>query len=205
MAILKHNIGNNAVFLEVGPRRALAGPLRQIFAEASSPTPYVSAMTRNKDCTVSFLAAIGALYWYESRLSKEWRNRKYPYHDLLGSRVIESSNTEPAQDPDALPRKLNVRKWFKKMAKGGLNLGGSFQTLDMMASSTSEQQGMGHIVNGRQEDEANYYIHPTILDTTLQILGAAAVNGYARKTRTWLPTSINKISLYSPWRQLLHM
>ncbi|TPX21014.1 hypothetical protein DIZ76_016914 [Coccidioides immitis] len=82
------------------------------------------------------------------------------------------------------------------MAKGGLNLGGSFQTLDMMASSTSEQQGMGHVVNGRQEDEANYYIHPTVLDATLQILGAAAVNGYARKTRTWLPTSIDKISLY---------
>ncbi|KJF61407.1 polyketide synthase [Coccidioides immitis RS] len=239
--IEQHDIGNNAVFLEVGPRGALAGPLRQIFAEASSPTPYVSAMTRNKDCTVSFLAAIGALYslnvhvnlearfptgtclsgvprypwnhkgsyWYESRLSKEWRNRKYPYHDLLGSRVVESSDTEPvcgatystlqtrrgyattnkwweftvpsyngrnwtkhctreasaqysppeqAQDPDALPRKLNVRKWFEKMAKGGLNLGGSFQTLDMMASSTSEQQGMGHVVNGRQGDEANYYI-----------------------------------------------
>nr|KMM72254.1 mycocerosic acid synthase [Coccidioides posadasii RMSCC 3488] len=241
-------------FSSVGPRGALAGPLRQIFAEASSPTPYVSAMTRNKD-------SIGALYslnvhvnlearfptgtclsgvprypwnhkgsyWYESRLSKEWRNRKYPYHDLLGSRVVESSDTEPvkwweftvpsyngrnwtkhctreasaqysppeqAQDPDALPRKLNVRKWFEKMAKGGLNLGGSFQTLDMMASSTSEQQGMGHVVNGRQGDEANYYIHPTVLDATLQILGAAAVNGYARKTRTWLPTSIDKISLY---------
>ncbi|QVM13371.1 putative secondary metabolism biosynthetic enzyme [Coccidioides posadasii str. Silveira] len=106
------------------------------------------------------------------------------------------SPPEQAQDPDALPRKLNVRKWFEKMAKGGLNLGGSFQTLDMMASSTSEQQGMGHVVNGRQGDEANYYIHPTVLDATLQILGAAAVNGYARKTRTWLPTSIDKISLY---------
>lgn len=343
-AIIRHEVGKNAVFLEVGPHGALAGPLRQIFAQESSPSPYISAMSRNQDCTVSLLAAIGSLhsqnvsidlealfptgscllglprypfnheesYWYESRLSKEWRNRKFPHHDLLGARVAESSDTEPAwrnllhvtnapwlrdhkvgenivfpfcgyialageairqvtgtedgfairniivstalvlsdgkptemmatfrphrltnsldspwwdftvsayngrnwtkhctgevsallsppekaEDPDALPRKLNVRKWFEKMAKGGLNLGTSFQTLDTMATSTAEQRAMGHVVNGRQGDEANYYIHPTVLDATLQILGAAAVNGYARKTKTWLPTSIDQIKVY---------
>jgi acyl transferase domain-containing protein/protein-L-isoaspartate O-methyltransferase len=29
-------------------------------------------------------------FWYESRLSKEWRNRQHKYHDLLGVRVTES-------------------------------------------------------------------------------------------------------------------
>jgi acyl transferase domain-containing protein len=29
-------------------------------------------------------------FWYESRLSKEWRNRQHRYHDLLGVRVTES-------------------------------------------------------------------------------------------------------------------
>ncbi|KAJ5675621.1 polyketide synthase [Penicillium macrosclerotiorum] len=29
-------------------------------------------------------------FWYESRLSKEWRNRQHKYHDLLGVRVPES-------------------------------------------------------------------------------------------------------------------
>ncbi|EFQ96996.1 fatty acid synthase S-acetyltransferase [Nannizzia gypsea CBS 118893] len=342
-AILKHEVGKNSVFLEVGPHGALAGPLRQIFTQASSSAPYISTMARNQDCTASFLAAIGALhslsvsidleslfptgsclpdlprypwnhegsYWYETRLSKEWRNRKYPYHDLLGARVAESSDSEPvwrnlfhvtntpwirdhkvgenivfpfcgyialageaarqltnieegfsvrniivstalvlsegkpteilasfrphrltnslnsawweftvtayngrnwtkhctgevsafsstlgqAQNPNPLPRKLNVRKWYEKMSKGGLDLGGSFQTLDTITTSTSDQQAVGNIVNGRQGDEANYHIHPTALDGTLQILGAAAVNGYARKTKTWLPTSIDKVSV----------
>ncbi|ORY70957.1 uncharacterized protein BCR38DRAFT_404090 [Pseudomassariella vexata] len=36
------------------------------------------------------------LYWFESRLSKEWRQRVHPYHDLLGARVPESTNMEPA-------------------------------------------------------------------------------------------------------------
>ncbi|KAL8848055.1 MAG: hypothetical protein Q9221_006915 [Calogaya cf. arnoldii] len=34
-------------------------------------------------------------YWYESRLSKEWRQRKYGHHDVLGARVVESSDTDP--------------------------------------------------------------------------------------------------------------
>ncbi|KAL8376833.1 hypothetical protein RB595_007791 [Gaeumannomyces hyphopodioides] len=343
-AILRHEIGKNAVFLEVGPHGALAGPLRQIFAHTNSPLPYVSAMARNQDCIVSLLAAIGGLhsngasvdlealyptgssllglptypfnhedtYWYESRLSKDWRNRKFPHHDLLGLRVVECSDTEPVwrnlihitnalwlrdhkvgenivfpfcgyislageairqltgaakgfavrnilvstalvlsegkpteivatfyphrltnsldsqwwnfavssyngrnwikhctgqasalqtppeemPKPETLPRKLNVRKWFEKMAKGGLNLGPSFQTLTTMATSTWEQRAVGHVSNGRQGDEGNYFIHPTVLDSVLQILGAAAVNGYARNTKTWLPTGIDQIKVY---------
>lgn len=35
-------------------------------------------------------------YWYESRLSKDWRFRKYGYHGLLGLRVGESTTFEPS-------------------------------------------------------------------------------------------------------------
>ncbi|KAK1961594.1 KR domain-containing protein [Colletotrichum sublineola] len=35
-------------------------------------------------------------YWYESRLSKEWRHRKFPYHELLGVRIGESTDIEPS-------------------------------------------------------------------------------------------------------------
>lgn len=35
------------------------------------------------------------IHWYESRVSKEWRHQKYPYHDLLGRKVLESTDLEP--------------------------------------------------------------------------------------------------------------
>ncbi|KAM0256221.1 hypothetical protein ACHAQJ_005092 [Trichoderma viride] len=35
-------------------------------------------------------------YWYESRVSREWRLRKFPPHELLGSRILESDDLEPA-------------------------------------------------------------------------------------------------------------
>ncbi|KAL8671106.1 MAG: hypothetical protein Q9168_004388 [Polycauliona sp. 1 TL-2023] len=34
-------------------------------------------------------------YWYESRLSKESRQRRFAHHDILGSRVVESSDLDP--------------------------------------------------------------------------------------------------------------
>ncbi|KAI0889325.1 fatty acid synthase S-acetyltransferase [Annulohypoxylon maeteangense] len=343
-SLLKHEVGQNAVFLEVGPHSALAGPLRQIFTEVSSPAPYVATMARNQNCITSLLTAVGKLhsvnvpidlksvfpsgsclpdlprypwnhedsYWYEPRICRDWRLRKNPYHDLLGSRSPESTDIEPAwrnmfhlpnapwvRDHkvgddvvfpfagyiaiageavrqiteinegfsirhivvsmalvlsegkptemmttfrphrltnslnsswweftvssfnghvwtkhctgevtalsaslrpaaaiDELPRKLNARKWYETMRKSGLDLGTAFQSLDAIETSTnSENRAIGRVVNSRQGDEANYHIHPTVIDATLQIMSAAAVNGYARKVKNWLPTSIDKLSI----------
>ncbi|TAQ84788.1 hypothetical protein B7494_g6896 [Chlorociboria aeruginascens] len=35
-------------------------------------------------------------HWHESRLSKDYRLRKWPYHDLLGLRVVSSTPVEPS-------------------------------------------------------------------------------------------------------------
>lgn len=35
-------------------------------------------------------------YWFESRLSRDFRQRKYPHHDLLGVKIVESTSLEPA-------------------------------------------------------------------------------------------------------------
>ena len=59
-SILKHI--QNPAFLEVGSHGALAGPARQIFAEASASPPYVSTMVRNEDCVESYLKAVGQLF-----------------------------------------------------------------------------------------------------------------------------------------------
>lgn len=36
-----------------------------------------------------------AAYWDESRISKEWRLRKFPHHEILGSRITDGSGLEP--------------------------------------------------------------------------------------------------------------
>lgn len=343
-SILKHPVGKNAVFFEIGPHSALAGPLRQIFTQTASSSQYISAMIRNQNAVESFLTAIGKLYslavpvnlkalfptghclpdlprypwnhedryWYESRISNEWRMRKHACHDLLGVRVAESSDMEPvwrnllhvqnvpwildhkvgddvvypfagyialageairllsgveegfslrnihvstalvlpegkpteivttfrprrltsslnsqwweftvtsynghawtkhctgevaplsselgmAKEPESLPRKVGPRRWYETMRRAGLDLGPAFQNLETVDTSTnSENKASGKVVNGRQGDEANYHIHPTVIDGTLQLLGAASVNGYSRNYKNWLPTMIEKVNI----------
>lgn len=125
--LLKHPVGKNPIFVEVGPHSALAGPLRQILAHNSSSAPYAGLMLRQQSCVESFLSAIGTLftlniridyralipgrylpglppypwhhpntYWHEPRVVREWRHRQYAYHDLLGVRLTESTDFEPA-------------------------------------------------------------------------------------------------------------
>ncbi|KZF21837.1 polyketide synthase [Xylona heveae TC161] len=125
--IAEHPVGKNAVFLEVGPHSALAGPLRQILAANASSGAYVAAMVRGENCTEAFLSAVGKLYtlhiqidfkkmmpegvslpglpqypwnhqkshWHENRVTREWRHRQHPYHDLLGVRALESAEFTP--------------------------------------------------------------------------------------------------------------
>ena len=127
-SLLQHPIGENPVFIEIGPHSALAGPSRQILAQESVTAPYISALIRNQNGVESLLSLVGKLYtvqvpinlkalvptgsclsdlppypwdheesyWSETRLSKEYRLRKYPYHDLLGARIVESTDLEPS-------------------------------------------------------------------------------------------------------------
>ncbi|KAI3322568.1 putative polyketide synthase [Xylariaceae sp. AK1471] len=127
-AILKDTVGQNVLFLEVGPHSTLAAPLRQICQIASISHPYIPAMIRNRHCVTSFLAAVGNLfslgiqidmkslipsrrclpdlprypwnheesYWYEPRVSKDWRLRKHRHHNLLGVRIPENTDIEPS-------------------------------------------------------------------------------------------------------------
>lgn len=61
-AILQSSTIKNPVFLELGPHSALAGPVRQNLAVASSNAPYVASLARRQDNNDNLLHAIGKLY-----------------------------------------------------------------------------------------------------------------------------------------------
>ncbi|KAJ5989668.1 Acyl transferase/acyl hydrolase/lysophospholipase [Penicillium waksmanii] len=122
-SLLKHEVSENMILVEVGPHAALEGPLRQIQAETSNTSAYASVLLRGQNDVESLLAMVGKVhslgysvnleetvsegltlpdlprypwdhtqsFWYESRLTKEWRHRRYKHHDLLGVRVAEST------------------------------------------------------------------------------------------------------------------
>jgi acyl transferase domain-containing protein len=80
-------------------------------------------------------------YWHESRLSKEYRFRKYPYHDLLGLRLIGSTPLEP------IWRNLlsvDAQPWLSEHVIDGFAIlpGSSFLTMAMEAArQLNDQRG----------------------------------------------------------------
>jgi acyl transferase domain-containing protein len=54
--------------------------------------------------------------WFESRLSKEWRLREFPHHDILGSRVLESTDQNPMWRNIL---RLDVVPWIKEHEVAG--------------------------------------------------------------------------------------
>jgi acyl transferase domain-containing protein/NADPH:quinone reductase-like Zn-dependent oxidoreductase/SAM-dependent methyltransferase len=71
--------------------------------EVGYPLSLQAAMTNNDEAktpeTISDLAPYpwdhSSSYWYESNMSKQYRLRAHPPHDLLGLRVIGTTNHEP--------------------------------------------------------------------------------------------------------------
>jgi hypothetical protein len=50
--------------------------------------------------------------------------------------------------------------------------------------------------NNWQRDEANYHLHPVVLDSYLQLLGCAATFGLSHGYRAVLPTSVGSLTMF---------
>ena len=250
-------------------------------------------------------------YWHESRLSKDYRLRKHPPHDLLGVRIVESTDLEPSwrnlfhhnsapwvrdhkvddniifpfagyvaiageairqiteinqtiklrhvliktplivpeekpiemitafrphrltdtlnskwwefsiashnghtwtkhctgevtaqeepldssRQPEPLPHNVDSRQWFRTLQQGGLDLGPAFYNLESISAGTVTHEATAKLLNDRHAEPEKYHIHPTVLDSALQLMGVALTNGRARKFKNRLPTTCESFSI----------
>ncbi|KAK7184383.1 hypothetical protein DPSP01_013833 [Paraphaeosphaeria sporulosa] len=84
-------------------------------------------------------------YWHESRLSKEYRFRKHPYHDLLGLRLVGSTPLEPIWRNIL---SLSAQPWLSEHVIDGFAIlpGSSFLTMAMEAvRQLSDERGAPRI------------------------------------------------------------
>ncbi|KAI0896476.1 putative polyketide synthase [Annulohypoxylon nitens] len=135
---LCHGMGQTTFnIIEVGPHKALSGPIRQTLTDAQAERPsynYIPTLIRGENSRNSLISTVSSLFvngcdfdvgvaaslgissgspvvlpdlppyhwdhttehWVESRLSREYRNRRHPHHDLLGSRIFTSPDSQPS-------------------------------------------------------------------------------------------------------------
>lgn len=254
-------------------------------------------------------------YWKESRVSKEWRLRAYPYHDLLGAKVPESSSIDPMwrnvfhldnapwvrdhrikdnivypfacyiamaaeacrqvtrveecvkfrhvvvstalvlqedsplelvttlrrhrltdslhsnwwgftisshsahtwtehcfgdvctvskvfEDAElrqeaSLLHRVDRRQWYERVYREGLEYGDYFITMENLRTSPGGVEGIAiaEVKNNRYGDEVNYHLHPVIVDTVFQVLGAAAFHGFTHDYSQLIPLSVEHLAI----------
>lgn len=98
---------------------------------------------------------------------------------------------------NGLPRRVEPSKWYETVRAKGLDYGHHFTCLDKISTSTSSSRsGMASVRNNWHGDEANYHLHPVILDAYFQLLSCAAWHGSARDYRQVLPTTIASLTMF---------
>ncbi|KAL4902087.1 hypothetical protein BDW74DRAFT_187059 [Aspergillus multicolor] len=114
-AIQQLPLKGNAVFIEIGPHSATLVYIPTLFRydeDAESQMLHTVGRSWGSGIPVDLTKVIepgktltdlplypwqhDQPYWYESRVSREWRQRRTPPHELLGSRVVESTDHEPS-------------------------------------------------------------------------------------------------------------
>lgn len=108
--------------------------------------------------------------WYESEASKDWRFRRYPSHDLLGSKVLGTSWHAPSWKKVL---KVDEVSWLKDHCIGGQVL---FPAAGYVAMAIEAQfqtsQSRGFIEEGRSVHEASYRLRNVAFNKAMVIEGS---------------------------------
>ncbi|KAI5927620.1 hypothetical protein F4810DRAFT_648575 [Camillea tinctor] len=164
---------------------------RALVVNSTNPVELVTSLKRSRlnDSQVS--------EWWEFVVSSH-NGHAWTKH-ASGEVRAETGAPEEADKsiPKSLPRKVNGKKWYDTVRKGGLEYGEHFTVLnDIMTSTTGQRQAISNIRNNWHGDEENYHLHPVVLDAYLQLLICAARYGLSHDYRQVLPTSIASLTMF---------
>ena len=104
----------------------------------------------------------------------------------------------PSPDIKTYARKVSSKRCYKTMSRVGLNYGPRFTGLADITASITESMASATVVDGQEDTESLYPLHPTALDSVLQSWAVATFRGEYRKFNTlFLPTFIEELYIGS--------
>jgi hypothetical protein len=103
-----------------------------------------------------------------------------------------------AEHPDharaRLPRSLSREEFYRALAANGLDYGEAFQGVQAIWLGDGEALGKIALPEVLDGDREHYQVHPVLLDSCFQLLGAAA---FARATKgTYVPVGLQRLTVY---------
>ncbi|KAI8258243.1 polyketide synthase, partial [Colletotrichum sp. SAR 10_98] len=129
---------------------------------------------------------------------------KHCWGEVRGETAAPSVDVaEPMLD---LPRRVEGTKWYDMAREQGLTYGPTFNTMEDVKTSTQwPHRATAKARNNRWGDEAEYHIHPIILDTQFQLLSCALTHGISRTYQRTVASSIENMTLMRCSDDMLQM
>lgn len=110
--------------------------------------------------------------------------------------LVNSGRASKTPEPKikTFPRKIDSDRWYKTMARIGLNYGPRFTGLQEVTASVTDKAASARVTDRQEISESPYALHPTTLDIIFQSWILAQKNGVYRELKTLLlPTYIEEL------------
>ncbi|KAI0005181.1 hypothetical protein F4779DRAFT_633577 [Xylariaceae sp. FL0662B] len=138
-------------------------------------------------------------HWWEFTITAH-TGHTWTKHSFGEVRAITKTSLGQHYTPDeqVAPHEVSVRQWYERVSRGGIRYGSHFRKLDQIRTSTSGPKGtaVATMQNDWAPDESKaYYMHPVVLDTLFQLMGAAAHHGFTHAYGQGVPSSTANIAL----------
>ncbi|KAF1950142.1 fatty acid synthase S-acetyltransferase [Byssothecium circinans] len=95
--------------------------------------------------------------------------------------------------PSPLPKKVPAKTFY--LGQGHLNLGPAFRNFKDITRATTYQRTIATILNGRLPDTNKYHLHPTVIDSILQLSGWTMLDAHKPSHETWLPIGVEEVNI----------
>ncbi|KAI0856935.1 acyl transferase domain-containing protein [Xylaria cubensis] len=202
-----HRVGDNIVFPFTGYLSIVGEAIRQVRGEelgySVRDISVDIAMVLDEGSTTEVVTTFRPHYLSKSQESSWWdftitsfNNHVWTRHCKGQVRSLASALPPIHHSNSPLPKKVDVPALYRGMQRAGVNLGPSFQIMpEIEVSTASDNSARASTTCRGVEDEADYYIHPTMLDVIFQLPIVAAVNGRIRLLKNWIPVSVEKLSV----------
>ena len=138
--------------------------------------------------------------WYDfTVMSYNGTNSTWTKHCIGQVRAGSEHPLEPRKVVN-LPRKVQSALWYRLMRKVGMGYGTHFQKLEDISAHPANKLAVAHVSNTVSEADSIYQLHPTMIDSCIQLFTAAACNGQARSFGSvpFVPTRFGEIYIKRP-------
>lgn len=159
-----------------------------------SPTELVTSFRRHR-LTDSQESA-----WWEFTVSS-YNGHSWTKHCLgqvrASSDIVSLGECGEFPDKTTTPNKVPIRQWYERVRRAGMDYGYHFTVLEDLRTSTTGKVGRGtaNVRNNWHGDEADYHLHPVLIDSYLQVMSSAAHHGMRPGYRQLIPARVGSMAI----------